>query len=120
MCVFLWCTGYRLPVQAHGCEAEPDAPASNFKKPWNFVHVYCVQRMPPPNPPLPGHAPPSYHTHTLSTLCVCAYVIYVQGIDYLCKRIGVKQSQMDLEGHRILATAACSLVGDGSAWGRGR
>jgi hypothetical protein len=37
--------------------------------------------------------------------------LYAQGIDYLCKRIGVKQSQMDLEGHRILATAACSLVG---------
>jgi hypothetical protein len=34
----------------------------------------------------------------------------VQGIDYLCKRIGVKQSQMELESHRILATAACSLV----------
>lgn len=34
----------------------------------------------------------------------------MQGIDYLLKRIGVKQSQMELESHRILATAACSLV----------
>lgn len=32
-----------------------------------------------------------------------------QGLDYLCKRIGVKNSQMDLESHRILASAACSL-----------
>lgn len=29
------------------------------------------------------------------------------GIDYLLKRIGVKHDQMELKGHKILATAAC-------------
>lgn len=31
-----------------------------------------------------------------------------QGVDYLCRRIGYKHDQMDLLGHTIIATAACS------------
>jgi hypothetical protein len=43
---------------------------------------------------------------------VLRHAVHAQGIEYLCKRIGVKNSQMDLEGHRILAAAACSLVSE--------
>jgi hypothetical protein len=37
---------------------------------------------------------------------------HFQGIDYLLKRINVGHEKMDLVSHRILATAACSLVSD--------
>jgi hypothetical protein len=37
----------------------------------------------------------------------------VQGLDYLLKRINVGHEKMDLVSHRILATAACSLVSYG-------
>lgn len=42
-------------------------------------------------------------------MCLHMFVC-LQGIEYLLKRIGVKRDQMELQGHRILATAACSLV----------
>lgn len=39
----------------------------------------------------------------------------MQGLDYLLKRINVGHEKMDLVSHRILATAACSLVSTAAA-----